>query len=62
MNRTGLFVALSLALVIGLVFGIYPELDLKLAALQCYQSQWENPDTAPWFPGGAYSTFLEWIA
>src|SRR6476469_4695260 len=33
MNRTGLFVALSLALVIGLVFGIYPELDLKLAAL-----------------------------
>jgi lipid A 4'-phosphatase len=33
MNRTGLLVALSLALVIGLLFGIYPELDLKLAAL-----------------------------
>jgi lipid A 4'-phosphatase len=33
MNRTGLFVALSLALTIGIVFGIYPELDLKLAAL-----------------------------
>src|SRR5258707_3480651 len=33
MNRTGLFVALSLALVIGLLFGIYPELDLKLAPL-----------------------------
>src|SRR5580765_4953822 len=33
MNRTGLFVTLSLALVIGLLFGIYPELDLKLAAL-----------------------------
>src|ERR1043165_3122045 len=33
MNRTGLFVALGLALVIGLVFGIFPELDLKLAAL-----------------------------
>src|SRR5438552_2937120 len=33
MNRTGLFVALSLALVIGVLFGIYPELDLKLAAL-----------------------------
>jgi lipid A 4'-phosphatase len=33
MNRTGLFVALSLALVVGLVFGIFPELDLKLAAL-----------------------------
>jgi lipid A 4'-phosphatase len=33
MNRTGLFVALAFALVIGLLFGIYPELDLKLAAL-----------------------------
>lgn len=33
MNRTGLFIALSLALVIGVVFGVYPELDLKLAAL-----------------------------
>jgi lipid A 4'-phosphatase len=33
MNRTGLIVALSLALVIGIVFGIFPELDLKLAAL-----------------------------
>lgn len=33
MNRTGLFVALSLFGVIALMFGIYPELDLKLAAL-----------------------------
>src|SRR5258707_9147334 len=33
MNRTGLFIALALALVLGLLFGIYPELDLKLAAL-----------------------------
>jgi lipid A 4'-phosphatase len=33
MNRTGLSIALGLALVIGLVFGIFPELDLKLAAL-----------------------------
>jgi membrane-associated PAP2 superfamily phosphatase len=33
MNRTGLFIALGLALVVGLMFGIYPELDLKLAAL-----------------------------
>lgn len=33
MNRTGIFIALSLALVVGLVFGLYPELDLKLAAL-----------------------------
>jgi lipid A 4'-phosphatase len=33
MNRTGLIVALSLALVVGLLFGIYPELDLKFASL-----------------------------
>jgi lipid A 4'-phosphatase len=33
MNRTGLFIALGLAFAVGLLFGIYPELDLKLAAL-----------------------------
>jgi membrane-associated PAP2 superfamily phosphatase len=33
MNRTGLLIALGFALVIGLLFGIFPELDLKLAAL-----------------------------
>jgi membrane-associated PAP2 superfamily phosphatase len=33
MNRTGLCIALALALVVGLLFGVYPELDLKLAAL-----------------------------
>src|SRR6202047_2305835 len=32
MNRTGLIVSLSLALAVGLLFGIYPELDLRLAA------------------------------
>ncbi len=33
MNRTGLIIALILALVVGLLFGIYPELDLKLTSL-----------------------------
>src|SRR6478736_9455171 len=33
MNRTGLVIALGLSLVIGLLFGIFPEFDLKLAAL-----------------------------
>jgi lipid A 4'-phosphatase len=33
MNRTGLCIALALTLVVGLLFGIYPELDLKLTAL-----------------------------
>jgi lipid A 4'-phosphatase len=41
MNRTGLFIALALALVIGIVFGIYPDLDLKLAAL-FYDPQTRN--------------------
>lgn len=31
MNRTGLIVALVIALVAGLAFGIYPELDLRVA-------------------------------
>ena len=33
MNRTGLFIGLALWLVIGVLFGLYPELDLKLASL-----------------------------
>jgi lipid A 4'-phosphatase len=32
MNRTGLVIALGVAAVVGLVFGIWPDLDLKLAA------------------------------
>jgi membrane-associated PAP2 superfamily phosphatase len=32
MNRTGLLIALAIAAVVGLVFGIYPALDLKIAA------------------------------
>ncbi len=33
MNRTGLIIALGLFAVIAVVFGVWPELDLKLAAL-----------------------------
>jgi len=33
MNRTGLFIALGLAAFIWLLFGFYPELDLRLASL-----------------------------
>lgn len=33
MNRTGLIIALGLAAFVGLLFGFYPELDLKLASL-----------------------------
>src|SRR6202011_4429050 len=32
MNRTGLLIALAVAVVVGLVFGIWPDLDLALAA------------------------------
>lgn len=31
MNRTGLYIALALAAVVGGIFGIYPDLDLKIA-------------------------------
>src|ERR1700731_4411998 len=31
MDRSGLLIALALALAVGLLFGIYPELDLRLA-------------------------------
>lgn len=31
MNRTGLIVALAIAAVVGLVFGLYPDLDLRIA-------------------------------
>src|SRR5204862_954615 len=31
MNRTGLLIALAVAAVVGVVFGLYPELDLRLA-------------------------------
>jgi len=33
MNRTGLLIALAVAVLAGLVFGLYPELDLAIAAL-----------------------------
>ena len=33
MNRTGLFAVLLLAAVIGIVFALYPELDLRIAGL-----------------------------
>lgn len=31
MNRTGLIIALAVAVVVGLVFGFYPQLDLRIA-------------------------------
>jgi membrane-associated PAP2 superfamily phosphatase len=31
MNRTGLIIALAIAVIAGLVFGLYPELDLRIA-------------------------------
>jgi membrane-associated PAP2 superfamily phosphatase len=33
MNKTGLYIALGLTTVVALVFGIFPELDLRLAGL-----------------------------
>ena len=33
MNRTGLLIALAIAVAVGLLFGFYPDLDLRLAEL-----------------------------
>src|SRR5271155_4089039 len=33
MNRTGLAIVLTVAVVVGVVFGVYPKLDLDIAAL-----------------------------
>ena len=33
MNRTGLVIALAVAAVVGVIFGLRPDLDLKLAGL-----------------------------
>jgi lipid A 4'-phosphatase len=33
MNRTGLMIALSLAAIVGVAFGLYPELDLRIARI-----------------------------
>ena len=33
MNRTGLLIALAVAIVVGLVFGLWPQLDLAISAL-----------------------------
>lgn len=33
MNRTGLAIALAVGAIVGIVFGVFPELDLKIAAL-----------------------------
>lgn len=31
MNRTGLFITLAIAVLVGLLFGLYPELDLRIS-------------------------------
>src|SRR5215813_8795959 len=61
MNRTGLFIALALALVIGLVFGLYPELDLKLAALFYDPRLRSFPLKSNWFASFARDGAM-WIA
>lgn len=37
------------------------ERQLKARALNCYVSQRHDPQTAAWFPAGAYGTLDEWI-
>ena len=46
MNRIGLFCALTIAVVMGLIFGLYPELDLRVAGY-FYSIENANHDTFP---------------
>ena len=38
MNRTGLLIALAIAAVTGLVFGFFPDLDLRIAGFSTARS------------------------
>jgi|SRR5918994_2564001 membrane-associated PAP2 superfamily phosphatase len=48
MNRTGLFAALAVAVVVGIVFGLYPDLDLRIARL--FFDQEKNEFALRWRP------------
>jgi membrane-associated PAP2 superfamily phosphatase len=61
MNRTGLFIALGLVVVIGLLFGIFPELDLKLAALFYDSASTSFPLKQSWLAAIARDGAM-WIA
>jgi lipid A 4'-phosphatase len=43
MNRNGLLAALALAALVGIVFGLYPELDIKLAQIFLGTSRYTFP-------------------
>ncbi len=53
MNRTGLTIALGLLLAIGLLFGVYPELDLKITAL-FFDPQTHAFPIKSWLPAVIY--------
>jgi lipid A 4'-phosphatase len=48
MNRTGLFAALAVAVLGGVVFGVYPDLDLRIAGL--FFDQEKNEFALRWRP------------
>src|SRR5437762_256624 len=43
MDRNGLIVALVVAVLVGVTFGLYPELDLKVSALFFDAGRWNMP-------------------
>jgi len=50
MNRIALAVVLAIALVVGVVFGVYPEFDLKIASLFYDPSTHKFIATGEWVP------------
>ena len=50
MNRTGLVVALAVGALVGIVFGFYPQLDLKIASLFYDPATHQFAATGDWVP------------
>jgi lipid A 4'-phosphatase len=50
MNRIGLAIALAIAAVVGVVFGVYPQLDLDIAALFFDRASHAFSATGSWVP------------
>ena len=46
MNRTGLVIALAVAAVVGVIFGLRPDLDLKLAVAFCHNRMFDTVEIA----------------
>ena len=59
MNRTGLLIALAIAVVVGIVFALYAELDLTLSGV-FYDAATRRWHVLDW-PGGRLRHLAGWL-